>query len=525
MEPNTSLIAFSDYSIYLIDMSYEYTVEPTQYLGHKRNICDIQLFLSDHFVSLDEDGSILVWSLKETEIGRRRVSRVDGPYIGARQTMSPPNAHTHQKEPMQTIGLTNNDRITSISIHQAPDTAEPPKLFAATADGNMLLYYWLSSEKLFVQRQSHSFRVKKDIVKMCIIPRTEGNEQILMTVTRSAQLAFYSLKDNGFIGHSDPCFPHEAPLNIFCLSRENQRVQNRKHAFAVVFASGIHQIHFTKMLINAQEMMLVESLPPYKMADQNIITCCAKTDDDEYLVLGTKKGIIVLDRTNREILRSSISDNLTSVDVCSVQDSECSYMVISSTKKGKSMAYVHGINFKDHLMQWSTNKIDSPMNSRVSMVAWFRGEKAFDVCSSGSGDDEIFTLVAADLKNVVHIKDSTDGYGQTKSLEQFENDVKNISIGQKRKYVGCHNGDVWDVDNGKAVVMQLNENIEYLKYYDDIDVLIASSESQYQIETHKHDPLSFRSVAIQNTFVYMKRFIIVLKINGSFEVRQIDGHT
>lgn len=502
MEPNTSLIAFNDHSIYLIDMSYEYTVEPTQYLGHKQRICDMQLFLSDFFVSLDEAGSMIVWSLKETEIARRRVSR----------TISPPNARTRQQEPLQTIN--NNDCVTSILIHQT--SADPPKLFAATAKGKMLLFYWSPAKKMFEQRESHSFTVREHIVKMCII---EALENILMTVNREAQLAFYSLRDQGFIAHVDPKFPNEAPLNIFCLSPAAAVPLSRKHIFAVVFASGIHQIHVTKKDLHSHEMMYVECMMPYKLAaEQNAITCAAKTDDNRYLVLGTKKGIIVLDKTNREILRSSISDNLTSIDVCTVQDSGCNYMVISATRKGKSVAYVHGINFGDNLMQWSTNKVDSPMNARVSTVAWFRGEKAFDVCYSGPDIDDRFTLVAADLQNVVHTKHSGDGFSQTVSLEQFENDVKNISIGQRRKYVGCRSGEVWDVDNGLALAVQLDASVKYLKYYDDIDVLVAGSRSQYKIMTHKQAPMTFASALIQNTFVYADRFIVVLKIDGSFEV-------
>lgn len=501
MEPNTSLIAFNDHSIYLIDMSYEYTVEPTQYLGHKHRICDMQLFSADHFVSLDEAGSIIVWSLKETEIGRRRVSR----------TISPPNARTRQQEPLQVIN--NSDCVTSILIHQT--SVEPPKLFAAMAKGKMVLLYWSPAKKMFEQRESHSFTVRERIVKMCII---EATENILMTVNREAQLAFYSLRDQGFIAHVDPKFPAEAPLNIFCLTPAAVPF-NRKHTFAVVFASGIHQIHVTKKDLHSHEMMYVECMQPYKLAaEQNAITCAAKTDDNRYLVLGTKKGIIVLDKTNREILRSSISDNLTSIDVCTVQDSGCNYMVISATRKGKSVAYVHGINFGDNLMQWSTNKVDSPMNARVSTVAWFRGEKAFDVCYSGPDIDDRFTLVAADLQNVVHTKHSGDGFSQTVSLEQFENDVKNISIGQRRKYVGCRSGEVWDVDNGLALVVQLDGSVKYLKYYDDIDVLVASCRSQYKIMTHKQAPMTFPSALIQNTFVYADRFIVVLKIDGSFEV-------
>lgn len=515
MEANTSLIAFSDHSIYLVDMSYEYTVEPTQYRGHKQRICDIQPFLSDHFVSLDDEGSVLVWTLKETEIGRRRVSRIDDPNIGARQTFSPSNFRARCEEPLQTIN--NIDRISSIFIHHAEDVSEPPKLFAATVRGKMLLYYWLNDKQIFEQRESHSFRVKDDIVKMCMVPPTETNENILMTINRTAQLAFYSLKDNGFIGNTESNFPHEAPLNIYRMSR----TPTKKHAFVVVFPGGLHQIQLTKMNLNAHEYMMVEYIAPYRLAaEQNTITCCAKTSDNEYLILGTKKGIIVLDKTNREILRSSISDNLTSIDVCTVRDSECNYMVISTTRKGKSVAYVNGINFKDNLMHWSTNKVDSPMNARASTVAWFRGEKAFDVCNYSSGIDEQFVLVAADFKNVVHIKYSVDAFGQTASLELFENDVKNISIGQRHKYVGCSNGDVWDVGIDKVLVMDLGEPVEYLKYYNDIDVLIASSRSQYKVETHNQIQLVFSSVLIQNTFVYMQRFIIVLKINGSFEVKK-----
>lgn len=510
-------------------MSYEYTVPSTIYSAHKHSICDIQLLENDHygsldeidhFVSLDERGIINVWSLRETEIGRRRNSRTDEPKIGARQMILSPNARCNRVDPLQTI---DSRQITSILILDKKSNSEGTPILLAATDGEILSFYWIKKKNKFEIRRTNSIKCQgnANIAKMIVIHVTEPDpENILMTVSRNGQVSFYSQTNSGNIPRSKIEFPNEIPLNIFDLPhvRDNRSTKKDQHTIAVVFPSGIRHINVTRMKM----LITVETLNDYKLqTEQNSITCCAKTDDSNYLVLGTKKGIIVLDKTNREILRSSISDNLTSIDICSVTqvESECKYMIISATKKGSSVAYVHGIHIKENLMQWSTNKISSPMNARVTMVAWFRGEEAFDVCESDTDGDEQFTLVAADLKNLVHIKQSDDDFGNTQSLEQFESRVTNISIGKKRKYVSCDDGDIYDVAlSSGPPIMQFDGSVEYLKYYNEIDVLIASSQTQYKIETHRSEQIVYDSVLIQNTFLYKDCYIIILKIDGSVEV-------
>lgn len=527
IEPDASLIAFSDNSIYLIDMSYEYTVKPSIYTGHTCAICDIQLFLEHYFVSLDVSGLAKVWTLKDTEISRRRKSRQEDQRIGARQSITSPKS----TDPIQ-YQLQNIDKpcpFTSILIlHE--NKKESPRLLAATINNKILVYQWLPEQKQFELRQSESFQTRDtnntNIVKMIVIQR-----HTLMTVNNKGETHFYNLIDNSMVPRAGVNFPNETPLNVYRLSNitENPTMSDQ-HTIAVIFPSGIYRLQISRIrqvIGNSGERngrQIVEQLSDYKLsAEQNSITCCTITDDGNYLMLGTKKGIIVLDpKTNREILRSSISDKLTSIDVCTVTNSECKYMLISATKKGNSVVYVHGIHFKNDLMQWSTNKISSPMSGRDTMVAWFRGENVFDVCETNDDENnERYMLVAADLKDLVHTKQSTDNFNQTLFMDPFENRVTHISIGAKRKFVACKNGIVYEITTEQVVQMTFDESIEYLKYFDEMDVLIASTHSKYRVVAPRKS-FAQESKLIQNTFVYGTGLIIILKIDGSFEVNYLD---
>lgn len=495
-------MATADNSIILVDMSYTYTAESTVYLGHTNPISDLQLFLSDYFVSIDESGLVNVWSLKETEISRRRSSRQEEFTLAARQDIQTPCAlQANRGTRLQSIDNGSN-KITSILISEEGTDL---RMLAATVSGEILIYLWSDAQKKFELRKSQTFKTnEKNIVKIMVV------HNLLMTVTDTGHPNFFSLIDNSRDRHEEN-FPNEPPVDVYLLPSSDGRDMGTA---CVIFASGICQLRLRKI----SNKLSVERLPDYDLnkSEQNFITCSAITDDNNYLMLGTKKGIIVLDpKTNREILRSSISDNLTSINVCSVEQSEIKYMLISATKKGDDVIYVHGICFKDNLMQWSTNKIGSPMNGRDTTVAWFRGGTMFDVCESG--DDE-YTLVAVDLKNLVHTKHSSDRFEKSTYVETFENaNVTQIAIGATKKFVGCNDGNVYRLEPDTSLLMSLGRSIKYLRYFEEFGILIAGTSTHYHLytdqkETHRE------SILIQNTFVYDSKYIVIVKIDGSFEV-------
>lgn len=522
-EPNTSLIAFADNTIHLIDMSYEYQLRSSIYSGHKYAICDIQLFGQHYFVSLDSEGTIKIWSLKDTEIGRRRLSRQEETKVGARQSINSVKCKKSEQSYLQSIENGRN-RFTAILVLNSA------QLLAAAADGEVLSYYWNLDSNKFELRRSSSIKTKNSrIVKMMVVQNT------LMTVNNVGETNFHSLIDHAML-RTTFNFPNESPINVYHLPHvaENPKTMSDQHTIAVIFPSGIYQLKLSQFHsnVNGNQGMppsagrqVIERLSENRFsAEQNTITCCTITDDGHYLMLGTKKGIIVLDpKSNREILRSSISDKLTSIDVCTVEDSVCKYMLISATKKGQSVVYVHGIHFKDHLMQWSTNKIETPINSRDTMIAWFRGGNVFDVCEvTDKNGHEKFELVAADLRDLVHTRFSSDNFVQTARYEDFESCITAISIGKERKFIACKNGFVYEITSDKKMIMELTDEVEYLRYFEEMDVLIASSCSIFRVHSNRK-VFGVQSNLIQSTFVHGTSLIVVLKIDGTFQVSILFG--
>lgn len=491
-------------------MSYNtYTVESTIYIGHTEAIRQLRLFKSDYFVSIDESGVVNVWSLKDTAIGRRRSSRQEDPNVIARQNV--PIRQTNRRDRLQSIENGAN-KITCILISNDSNDLH---LFAATKTGEILVYLWIETQKKFELRKSHSFRTNEEnIVKILKI------HNYLMTITSSGHASFFNLIDNGRDRHQES-FSNEPPIDTYVLPHENHA--NLIGNIIIIFASCVYPLSLRQI----NNKLSVERLNEYNLnkVEQNFIVCSAITEDSRYLLLGTRKGIIVIEpNTNREILRSSISDSLVSISVCSVEESAVKYVIISATKKSDNVIYLHGVCDKDNLMQWSTNKIDCPLNSRDTMVSWFRGMQLFDVHEQIFDEDssEEFTLVAADFKNLVHTKQSKDNFQQTVSLEHFDSSqsVTAISIGLSQKFIGCENGIVYEIEQNKMEIVSFNEPVKYMKFYDEYNILIASTSRQYCIYTSNKN-LKYDSRLIQDTFVYDSQYIVFVKIDGSFEVRTL----
>lgn len=513
IEPNTSLIALDDNSIYLTDMSSQYTVKSTVYRGHNRSIKDIQTFLECYIVSLDESGLIKIWSFEETDIVRRRISRSDEEFrLGAQQNI-PINPHDGCL--LQTIEV---PQTNCFLLHKQEQSSEL-RLFVATETGRILTYQWMDFKNKFDLRNSETFETHiMGIQCLLYIPTI-----YLMVVNEKGSSKFFRLTDHSEIPRTSQLeFPKTKPINIHRITSRpiNQPVTlTHPHLVAVVYYDRIFHISISPFsnVLSTEEKVIYKSCN-----EQNFITCSAVTDDYNYLILGTKKGIIVLQPENgREILRSSVSDNITCIDVCSSDHPTCKYILISATKTGGNVLNVQAIETEDNCVRWATDRMGSPlnensMNGRETINAWLLGGQLFDVYQSNDNDEENFILVAADSNMHVHYKASHNKFSQTNQMELKSSQISGISIGRDASFIGCENGSVFRFGCDEPYIT-LKGSIRFLKFYEKFDLILAGSSEHYKIRI-KEEIIEHTSRLIRKSFVYDNRFIILVKDDCSFDV-------
>lgn len=519
IEPNSSVVALENNTILLTDMSSEYTVESTLYKGHDCIIRDIQVVHENFFGSLDVKGSIKIWSLKGTEIQRRRRSQgVEGGtiQIGARQKF-PSTSICANKTNSGQLAQTIDRKFRCFLVHHRHDSGGT-HMFAATETGRVLLYQWNDVKSLFELRQSLSFHTHVGFIeKLVLIP----DLTIMMTINCYGASEFFNLKDHSkTFRTSRISFPMDAPINVHPLSSDiiqNPAALNNQQTIAIVYFDCVYQVTIS----HVGQVLLTDVVEAYRTTnEQNFITCSTITDDRKYLILGTKKGIIVFDPLlKREVLRNGISDNILCIDVCSLDDEIYRYILISTTKRGGAVMNVHGIQAENDTVEWATNRNGSPLNG-MNMVAqgtsntWpISSSKVFDVIPE---NEDSYKLVVAKARSLVQYHNDSASLNESIVLCNAEDTITSISIASRRIYYGCENGRIYEL-NVERPVTQLKGSVEYLKYYELFDVLIASTRTNGIILPSKDD-LSFEGKLVLTTFLFQSRFIILVHEDCSFHV-------
>lgn len=501
-------------------MSLQYTVEPTVYMGHHEKIRNVQYFADSYFISIDVGGVVKIWSLKETAVERRRESRNNDDFRpGARQHV-PMNAHNGRL--LQSIETPGSQTTCFLLL----DQENLLRMMLGTKNGKVFTYQWNADTEKFDIRHSESFETRLDQIQcLFYIP-----SYYLMVVNAKGATAFVSLKDHSAVARTSSLeFPKHEPINIHRLTPHfvNQPATlNNLHIIAVVYFDRI--FHITISPFQDGRLLSTEEKIIYKpINEQNFITCSAVTDDYKYLILGTRKGIIVLHpETGREVLRSSVSDNITCIDVCSTDHDTYKYILISATKNGGSVLNVQAIEIEDNCIRWATNRMGSPlnencMNGKESFNAWLIGGQVFDVYqpSENEDDEDNFILVAADSNMFVHRKSSENNFSQTIRMELKSSQVTAISVDKNASYIGCENGSVYQFGTEKPY-FSLDEAVRFLKFYGEFNIIIAGTMKHYKIRIND-EIIERTSKAIKKSFIFNKRFIILVKDDCSFDVSKI----
>lgn len=506
--PDASLIALDNHTIHLTDLSLSYTVEPTQYHGHNSKIIDIQIFLRDFFVSLDDMGICKVWSLKNTPNERRR-SNGNSARVGARQNRTENLGLTNINSGYCCQTLNMKDKIVCLYlIHR--DLPNEICMYIACKSGRVIMYDW--NPTTYFNKTLIDFDTKMVQIKTMICTLT-----YLIVLNQRGNISFFNLKYSSEILLTAKLETYKYPLNVYDLALND--VSN--NYVVVVFHDKIVQIKYTKY----GHRLHTEFTELYSTVDdQNTISCCSVSEDLKYLILGTTKGIIVFDPMRRtEELRSSVSDNITCLDICSLDNDIYKYILISGSTSNAPVINISGLNFESEVMQWASDRMGSPINeinlcSQQRLNTWLVGGKLFHV---NDMDEKIIELIALDSRGEIHKRTShfnfmkSELYMQPDYL-QSESQITVMYAMNQKYYFGYCNGFVFEFDNPQPFIT-LGSTVEYLKCFTP-NLIVAATKSSFKIRNGQDETEMKHSSLIVNSFLTNGHLILV-KADCSFEVR------
>lgn len=502
--PDASLVALDNHTILLTDLSLSYTVEPTQYHGHSRKIIDIQIFLRDFFVSLDEMGVLKVWCLKNTPNERRR-SYGNSARVGARQNRTENLGITNINTGVCCQTINFKDRIVCLYlIHR--DLPNEISLYVACKSGRVIMYDW--NPATFFNRTLIDFDTKMQNIKTMICTFF-----YFIVLNQKGNISFFNLKYSSEVELTS-LETYKYPLDVYDLALNDPS----NNYVVVVFHDKIVQIKYTKY----GNRLHTEFTELYStVEDQNTISCSAVSDDLKYLILGTTKGIIVFDPLRKtEELRSSVSDNITSLDICGLDNDVYKYILISGSTSDVPVINISGLNFEREVMQWASDRMGSPINegnlsSQQRLVnTWLLGGKWFHVDDM---DRDVIELVAIDSRGDIHKRTSSSNFMLSEFVHMLpDSPITVMSAIEQKYYFGYANGFVFEYENPQPFIT-LGSSVEYLKCFAP-DLIVAGTKKNFKIRNGQ-DEFEKPSSLIVNAFLTNGHLILV-KDDCSFQVSE-----
>lgn len=390
-DENTAIIGLSNHNIILKDLSSIYSVASTIFTGHESTIIDMVILDNHQFMSLDRNGIVKIWSVKQTPIECQRKKK-DG------VSMRNVNVVEQQRYSVQEISFDDSRIISMSTMVEYNYNGEVVRLicFALKNQTNwneIRIYSHLPGDDEKPLRIYHysNFDVQMVQVKR-IIPFLDD---YYLFMNDTGEVLIISKSDSGRVALTNP-FPKYDQLLV------NVHFYDRRpdiFKFLVVFAKQIIRCELrrtirSKVLEFNYEALLSNEVDLY---DFGQINCTKITNDKKFLLLGTNQGCIFFDyKKNVEIFRIQVSEEITSFDTYHLNSSVYEYMIVSCTKKSHEICYLYGLSTACDMDNISELTL---CEKKKLETVWLVGGKMCDV--SYDEDTDEFTLYAVDCEQKV----------------------------------------------------------------------------------------------------------------------------
>lgn len=489
-DPGSALVSLDNNQISLVDLSPWYSAPATIFDGNGGGVKDMHI-ANNVLVALDYEGNINIWSMKNIPQDRNaRQHESDGNFRRRIQYLRP-------HDPA--------DRFVSFCIvprKRSPDDSitVSSEMIAITRKGHLHIYNGVSN---FTETTRCNTRIKNTyILKPLVddpirIPKilllTEDNQGYIFNLTSTSveyrfdepQVVDIHYMGNALVSVS----PNQIRLRTFSRDRRNY--------------------------LQTERLEIIYETPPHHRN-----TCSAISDDFEYVVLGTTQGISIFSISDHiEVLRTNISHNILDVDIFSLDDDHYRYILISSSEESGNVINMYS------LMVTASNQL-------VSNQYQLQGNTNF----LADLDHEPATVKTIDRKRIIQelrfttIQQRDDFHKLTPLIENkpLASEVKQLIQCRSGFYVGLKNGEVlrlteWsNPSEGSRPEMLLNlgRAINVLKYYDELQVLVAATENSCMILVEGEAELEIEEELCE-CYLFMDRYLVLIYENCTVQILNV----
>ncbi|XP_062562498.1 uncharacterized protein LOC134226007 [Armigeres subalbatus] len=487
-DTGSALVSLDNNQISLVDLSPWYSAPATIFDGNQGRVNDMQM-INNVLISLDDKGTINVWSTKNIPQDRNvRQHGSDGNFRKRAQSLRSLNYNT---DPFASFCNVQKRGFSNMASNASSD------LFAITRDGFLYFYEGVSSftqTNLCNTRIINTYMIKPLIDGVSKIPKllflTDDNMAHIFNLTSTS--VEYSFEEPQVVNihYIHPRLisvgPNQIRSRTFC---RDQRSQLKTDRLEVIYETPFHH--------------------------QN--TCSAISDDNEYIILGTTQGISIFSiRDHVEVLRTNISHNILDVDIYSLDDDRYRYILISSSEDSENVINMYS------LMVTANNQL-------VSNQYQLGGNTNFLV----DLDRDPVTIKTIDRRRIIqklqfstlHERDDFDKLTPACENAPLPSEIQQLIQCRSGYYIGLRNGDVlrlpqWCNPKGgpaPEIVLCLDEPISLLKYYDDIQLLVAATERSCVIVIDSKIEHKIGN-EICECYLYSDRYLVLIYENCSVEI-------
>ncbi|XP_053685053.1 uncharacterized protein LOC128734743 [Sabethes cyaneus] len=484
---SSALVSLDNNQISMVDLSPWYSAPVTIFDGNQGSV-QLMHIANKMLVALDEAGSVNVWSMKNVPSDR--------------------NARQHESDSWNVRLRSQNlrpqdpsDRFSSFCIVKKKTPPDSCEMFAITEKGGLYIYNGFNT---FTEHTRFNTKISKTYIMKPLIDDPLRIPKILLLTENNIGVIF---------NLSSTSVEH---------SFEEHRVINVHYIRNALISVSSNQIRLRRLKRNNRNQL--ESSNPeviYNTPSQHRITCSAISDDSLYVILGTTQGISIFSiRDQCEVLRTNISHSILDVDIHPLDDDQFRYMLISSSEDSGNVINMYSL-------------MVTPAKQLISNQFQLQGSSSF----LADLDHQPVTIKTVDRKRIIQelqygvFPDRDDFCQSTQLVENkpLTSELKRCVQSRSGFYVGLKNGKVLRLSQwanpGDGTepenVLALGKAITVLKYYDDLQVLVAATEDNCIVRFEEDADIEIKEEVCE-CYLHKDQYLVLVYEHCAVEILNVE---
>ncbi|XP_063709828.1 uncharacterized protein LOC134838265 [Culicoides brevitarsis] len=476
-DPNAALSVINNNIILLKDLSLQYPVNSTQFIGHESKVKQIEILDDEYFVSLDEAGHIRLWSIKNTPVSKRinreRNDTQNGnnnPFPSPRQRnyLSFDGTHAFNEYPVYVWKLLCNVKCIHFNDRLG---------YLLAADRSGMVFAFFRENNTLKMHKLIKFDTKLgDSIHSLVYMDKSG---YLVVLNDFGMASFYDMHNFSLAKLTSAwIYVGEKPIG-FHYKEDNDGT--------VIYCVYQTKVFFVRIFFADRRSVLEHQIiMTHDMHETQEILCSTMSDDKNFLMLGTTNGINIIDINRGSYLPCrNLNDEITSIDVFTVDDTRLENILISSTRKNGDFVTLQATTKGENSIEWANDRTSSPsvniqdLQNPDHLNKSLIGNTVFEVRCVG---DDI-ELILPDDQNRVQLRKSRNNF-KPSCTHALSSKVTAVSMSSDCVWIGCCDGKIYEIKDVDSMVPDSirykDDHIVYLKCFDKL--MLIGTNNYYYIE-------------------------------------------